>query len=268
MVQFPNCKINIGLNVINKRDDGYHNLETVFYPIELKDAVEIIQSESLSFNASGLQVEGHKDDNLCVKAYYLLKKNFPDLPAVDMYLHKAIPMGAGLGGGSADGAFVLKMLNEKFDLQLPNKNLLEYALQLGSDCPFFIINQPCFAEGRGEILNPVALDLSTYSIVLVNPGIHVSTKEAFAALAPTLPKKNIREIITQPIATWKEELYNDFEKPVFTLYPAIKEVKDRLYSAGALYASMTGSGSTVYGIFEEKPDLKNLFTENYSVFYV
>ena len=263
MVQFPNCKINIGLNVINKRDDGYHNLETVFYSIGLKDAVEIIQSESLSFSSSGLQVEGHKDDNLCVKAYYLLKKDFPDLSAVTMYLHKAIPMGAGLGGGSADGAFVLKMLNEKFNLQLPNKNLLEYALQLGSDCPFFIINQPCFAEGRGEILNPVALDLSAYSIVLVNPGIHVSTKEAFAALAPTLPKKNIREIITQPIATWKEELYNDFEKPVFTLYPAIKEVKDRLYSAGALYASMTGSGSTVYGIFEEKPDLKNLFPENY-----
>jgi 4-diphosphocytidyl-2-C-methyl-D-erythritol kinase len=258
VVLFPNCKINLGLNIIRKRTDGYHDLETVFYPVGLKDALEIIPAEETTFQLSGLPVSGNTADNLCLKAYYLLKKDFPGLPAVSMYLHKAIPMGAGLGGGSADGAFMLSMLNKNFGMNLTEQQLLDYALQLGSDCPFFIINKPCFAEGRGERLSPVEVDLSAYKIALVNPGVHVSTKEAFSGLLPAAPVKSLREIITQPISTWKEELVNDFEKSVFEQFPAIKQVKESLYDAGAIYASMTGSGSTVFGIFkaESKPDLK------------
>lgn len=270
MVQFPNCKINIGLNVVCKRTDGYHNIETVFYPVGLQDALEIIRSENLSFDASGITIKGitnTAENNLCLKAYELLKKDFPDkIPPIQIILYKAIPIGAGLGGGSADGAFLLKMMNEKFGLQISTKQLQEYALQLGSDCPFFIENKPCFAAGRGEIFSPISLDLSSYSIILVNPGIHVSTKEAFAGIVPSIPNKKIGEIISQPIETWKKELKNDFEEPVFSLYPAIQEIKETLYNCGALYASMSGSGSTVFGIFKKKPDVNNLFPKNYTVF--
>ncbi|GEO07922.1 4-(cytidine 5'-diphospho)-2-C-methyl-D-erythritol kinase [Segetibacter aerophilus] len=264
MVLFPNCKINLGLQVIGKRADGYHSLETVFYPVAIKDALEIIPSQDFSFQTTGLPVNGAIDDNLCVKAYHLLKKDFPDLPAVTIHLHKAIPMGAGLGGGSADGAFMLNMLNKHFQLQLSEEKLISYALQLGSDCPFFIINKPCFATGRGENLTRVELDLASYKIVLVNPGIHVSTKEAFARLTPARPLKSVSEIIKQPIPTWKNELVNDFEKTVFDLYPAIKNLKEQLYEKGALYASMTGSGSTVFGIFEQTSNLEFSFPEGYT----
>ena len=253
MVLFPNCKINIGLNVTGKRTDGYHDLETVFYPVAVKDALEVIRSEEFNFHLTGLSVNGTTENNLCVKAYYLLKKDFPDMPAVNIHLHKVIPMGAGLGGGSADGAFMLTMLNKKFQLHLSQEHLISYALQLGSDCPFFIINKPCFATGRGENLSPVHVDLSAYKIVLVNPGIHVSTKEAFSKLGPALPKKSIQQIIQQPMESWKEELRNDFEETVFRLYPEIQSIKEQLYSYGAVYASMTGSGSTLFGIF--KPEM-------------
>jgi len=263
MVTFPNCKINLGLHIVSKRTDGYHDLETVFYPIALKDAAEVIRSEEFNFQLTGLPVYGDAANNLCVKAYSLLKKGFPDLPPVSMYLHKAIPMGAGLGGGSADGAFMLKMLNKKFQLNLSQQQLIEYALQLGSDCPFFIINKPCFATGRGENLTEVNVDLSAYKIVFINPGIHVSTKEAFSTITPTEPKKSIRQIIEQPIEIWKEELINDFEAPVFKLYPAIKEIKEQLYAAGSVYASMTGSGSTVFGIFKRDHPTDLSFPENY-----
>ncbi|WP_018612704.1 4-(cytidine 5'-diphospho)-2-C-methyl-D-erythritol kinase [Segetibacter koreensis] len=265
MVLFPNCKINLGLNITEKRADGYHNLETVFYPVAIKDALEIIPADELSFQLSGLEVNGNKNDNLCLKAYELLKKDFEDLPYVNVYLHKAIPMGAGLGGGSADGAFMLSMLNKKFQLNLSEPQLLKYALQLGSDCPFFIINTPCFATGRGENLVPVNVDLSAYKIVLVNPGIHVSTKEAFSNLSPGMPAKSIQDIIAQPISTWKDELMNDFEKNVFEQFPAIKEIKNILYDAEAIYASMTGSGSTVFGIFESDAELNLTFPANYFV---
>jgi 4-diphosphocytidyl-2-C-methyl-D-erythritol kinase len=265
MVSFPNCKINLGLNIIGKRDDGYHNLDTVFYPIELKDALEIIRADELSFNITGLPIEGSPGNNLCMKAYHLLKKDFPAIPALNIHLHKAIPMGAGLGGGSADGAFMLLLLNKKFNLQLTTHQLLDYALMLGSDCPFFIINKPAFATGRGEYLTPVNLDLSAYKIVLVNPGIHVSTKEAFSMLTISEQLKSIREIIEKPIASWKVELVNDFEKPVFTLYPAIEKIKNDLYEFGALYASMTGTGSTVFGLFEKTIDLSFTFPKHYLV---
>lgn len=250
MVLFPNGKINLGLNVIQKRTDGYHDLETVFYPVNLKDALEVIPSTEMSFQLSGLPVNGNIADNLCLKAYNILKKDFPGLMPVNIHLHKAIPSGAGLGGGSADGAFMLSLLNEKFELDLTKEQLISYALQLGSDSPFFIINKPSLATSRGEKLLPVALDLSAYKIILVNPGIHLSTREAFSNLSPARPEKSIRQIIAQPISTWKDELVNDFETNVFGLFSEIKEIKHNLYDAGAIYASMTGSGSTVYGIFE------------------
>lgn len=263
MVLFPNCKINLGLNIIRRRPDGYHDLETVFYPLALKDALEVIQSTETGFHLSGLAINGNANDNLCLKAYRLLKSDFPDLPPVKIHLHKAILMGAGLGGGSADGAFMLLILNKKFELNLTQEQLIKYALRLGSDCPFFIINKPCFATGRGETLSPVAVDLSAYKIILVNPGIHVSTKEAFSRLIPAIPKKSISQIIIQPVSAWKDELVNDFEMNVFELFPAIKEIKDILYNSGAIYASMTGSGSTVFGIFEANTEVNFSFPKDY-----
>lgn len=263
MVLFPNCKINLGLNVISKRTDGYHDLETVFYPVNLRDVLEVIQANETSFYISGLPVDGNIQDNLCLKAYHLLKKDFTYLPPAAIHLHKAIPLGAGLGGGSSDGAFMLQMINKKFELNLSEEQLLNYALQLGSDCPFFIINKPCFATGRGENLTPVPVDLSCYKILFVNPGVHVSTKEGYSNLFPALPEKRIPEIIKQPISTWKDDLVNDFEKNVFEKFPAIKEIKDRLYDEGAVYSSMTGSGSTVFGFFEKSAEVNLTFAKDY-----
>lgn len=252
MVLFPNCKINIGLNITSKRSDGFHNLETVFYPVQWTDVLEITSSQSAvspAIHLSGLDIQGNPAENICLKAYDLLKKDFPQLPSVDIYLHKTIPSGAGLGGGSADGAFTLKLLNAKFNLGLTEKQLIEYSLHLGSDCPFFIYNKPCFAGGRGEEIQPVSLDLSAYTIMLVNPGIHVNTGWAFSNIRPLQPVKSIRYIIEQPPATWKHEMINDFEAPVFAKYPEIAVIKQKMYEQGAVYASMSGSGSTVYGIF-------------------
>ncbi len=269
MLLFPNCKINLGLHISNKREDGFHNLETVFYPVVLRDALEIIPSHNtekkIEYSATGIQVDGNEIDNNCIKAYHLLKKDFPGLSPIKMHLHKAIPMGAGLGGGSADGAFTLLLLNNKFKLNLSTPALLNYAAQLGSDCPFFIINSPCYATGRGEILKTIGLDLSSYKIVLVNPGLHINTAWAFAQLALALPPQSIAVTIEQPITTWKTDLQNDFEMPVFEKYPSIKNIKEKLYAAGALYAAMSGSGSTVYGIFEKGITTPQFAGENYFV---
>ena len=261
MIAFPNGKINIGLQVLEKRSDGFHNLQTIFYPLFIKEAVEIITNSTNSdviFTASGISIDGNIDNNLCLKAYQLLKQDFPQLPAVQIHLHKAIPMGAGLGGGSADAAFTLQLLNKKYDLGLNDCQLHNYALSLGSDCPFFIINQPCYATGRGEILEPINLDLSNYRMLLVNPGIHINTGMAFSLLKNKSTPIPLLEAIEQPIATWKENIFNDFEKPVFNVYPEINELKSNLYTAGALYASMSGSGSSVYGIFKKsEPPMLN-----------
>jgi 4-diphosphocytidyl-2-C-methyl-D-erythritol kinase len=269
MVIFPNSKINLGLNVVEKRSDGYHDIETVFFPVHLRDALEVIKKEKLEFSTSGFSIEGEPDKNLCIKAYDLLKKDFSQLPAVQMHLHKAIPMGAGVGGGSADGAFTLKLLNKKFELNLSEKQLINYSLQLGSDCPFFILNKPCFASGRGEILEQIELDLFEFKIVIVHPTIHISTAWAFSQLAGRLQRpdnyKRIKEVIQQPISTWKTELVNDFEKPVFEKFPEIKNIKDKLYDAGANYASMSGSGSAVYGIFKKNTIVSLSFPKNYFV---
>ena len=258
MLVFPNCKINLGLRILNKREDGYHNIETVFYPVPLKDVLEIIPFTDLTpinFSSSGLVINGETENNLCIKAYQLLRTDFPQIPAVKMHLHKAIPMGAGLGGGSADAAFTLQLINRQFNLNLSTTQLINYALQLGSDCAFFILNTPCAGTGRGEILVQIAVDLSGHQLILVNPGIHVNTGQAFAALTLNPENRNLpslKDIIKQPIFTWQNHLKNDFEEPVFKLYPAIKEIKESLYKMGAVYASMSGSGSTVYGIFKKQ----------------
>ena len=266
MIVFPNCKINLGLQILNKREDGYHNLETIFYPVQLCDALEVVRSASqqpssaISFQSTGLPIDIAAQNNLCIKAYELLKKDFLSLPPVQMHLHKTIPMGAGLGGGSSDAAFTLKLLNEKFKLGISQTQLIKYALQLGSDCPFFIINKPCYATGRGEILEPVDLDLSAYKFAIVNPGIHINTSWAFAQLnidGSGRPKRiDSKRIIQQPISTWKDELKNDFEEPVFKEFTEIENIKQMLYKAGAVYASMTGSGSSVFGIFNKDQKLE------------
>jgi 4-diphosphocytidyl-2-C-methyl-D-erythritol kinase len=268
MLSFPNCKINLGLNIAGKRADGYHNIVTVFYPIQINDVLEIIPADEFKFSISGLAVEGNTNDNLCVKAYSLLKKDFEQLLPVNFFLHKAIPTGAGLGGGSADGAFSLMLLNEKFRLDLSEAQLINYASQLGSDCPFFIINKPCFASGRGEVLEPAQIDLSKYSFLLVHPNIHINTAWAFSQLNISDKNSSIKEITTQPISSWKDKLINDFEEPVFNKYPELKMIKEKLYNAGALYASMSGSGSSFFGIFEKNNIPSISFEKNFSVFII
>jgi len=257
VVTFPNAKINLGLQILRKRPDGYHDISSLFLPIPLCDVLEVIESKELSFTSSGLPIPGNADDNLCLKAYHSLKADF-DLPPVSIHLHKVIPMGAGLGGGSADGAFVLSMLNEKFGFQLTPRQLESYAAQLGSDCPFFIRNQAAIASGRGTELTPHAINLKGHYLVLVFPGIHIGTREAYAGVKPHAGQPNIADVLAAPINRWKDELKNDFEPSVFPGHPLLPSLKDLLYQTGAGYASMTGSGSTIYGIFETQPVLSAL----------
>jgi 4-diphosphocytidyl-2-C-methyl-D-erythritol kinase len=254
MICFPSCKINLGLRITQKRADGFHALETVFFPISIKDALEIIiepdiNAAPITFTSSGLTINGEPSDNLCFKAYGLLKKDYPTIPNIKMHLHKQIPMGAGLGGGSSDGAFTLVALNQLFNLQIQGDKLMQYALTLGSDCPFFILNSAAYATGRGEILKPISVNLDGYTIVIVNPGIAISTKLAFSLITPKIPDTNLAAIIQQPVSTWKDVLINDFEAPIFNSFPELANIKETLYQKGAVYASMTGTGSTVYGIF-------------------
>ncbi len=271
MIIFPNCKINLGLHVLGKRSDGFHDIATVFYPMPLRDILEIIPLEKaknysfsvpdIVYTSSGLQVFGDVANNLCVKAYQLLKTDFPQLPPIHLHLHKAIPMGAGLGGGSADGAFCLCLLNDQFRLGITQDQLIDYALQLGSDCPFFILNKACFATGRGEVLTPVHLNLDAHSFLIVNPNIHVNTGWAFEQLARNeneMMHVDLQSLMMQPISTWKYALTNDFESSVTQAYPTIEAIKQNMYDHGAIYACMTGTGSTVFGIFEKqnKPSIQ------------
>ena len=260
MIAFPNCKINIGLNIINKRDDGFHNLESVFYPVSLCDILEITENknnEPTQIINTGLVVDCPMEKNLCFKAYQLLKKDF-DLPEVTIHLHKIIPFGAGLGGGSSDAAFSITLLNSLFSLNLSNEKMREYAAILGSDCAFFIENKAAIATGRGEILKPIELNLLEYSIILVKPQINISTAEAFSGLKPETPNYSLQLSINQHITEWKNALQNDFEKHLFLKYPILSEIKSVLYQQGALYAAMSGSGSTIYGIFEKGTNFKHL----------
>jgi 4-diphosphocytidyl-2-C-methyl-D-erythritol kinase len=255
MIVYPNAKINIGLNVVERRPDGYHNLETVFYPINLQDALEIksieneVPSNGYILKVSGTILDGSPDDNLVVKAYKLLKKDF-NIPPVNIYLYKHIPTGAGLGGGSADAAYALKLLNEKFRLGLTADLLESYASEIGADCAFFIKNKPVFATGIGNIFSDIELNLSGKTLVLIKPDIFVSTRDAYSNISPSKPLCSLKELLSQPINTWKNSVFNDFEKSVFPKYPEIAAIKDKLYDMGAVYASMSGSGSSVYGIFE------------------
>lgn len=260
MVTFPNCKINLGLNILKKREDGYHDIETVFYPIPVYDVLEIISNkDKTQFTHSGIDT-GEDENNLCLKAYRLVKNDFPQVPEISIHLHKVIPMGAGLGGGSSDASFTLSLLNTKYNLEIHPSQLFDYALQLGSDCPFFLSGKPSFATGRGEKLTTIKIDLSAYKMVIVNPGIHINTKEVFQKVKPEIPPKRINEIIYQDVSTWKSELENDFEKIVFPMHPLLKKIKETLYGEGAEYASMSGTGSTLYGIFK-KEVIINSFTD-------
>lgn len=271
MVVFPNCKINLGLNIILKREDGYHDLETVFYPIAINDTVEIITntdkilSEQIQYSTSGISVTGDINSNLCVKAYYLLKSKFSQIPSIKMHLHKNIPIGAGLGGGSADGAFTLQLLNNKYQLGLSQLELINYALELGSDCPFFMLNKACIGKGRGEILTEIALNLSNYQFLMVNPNIHISTAWAFSKIIPAVPNSPIEKIIQEPVIKWKDHLINDFQKPVVDKHPEIGLIIDLLYSSGAIYASLSGSGSTVFGIFKKATVVIPKFSKSYYI---
>ena len=252
MVLFPNAKINIGLNITEKRADGFHNIESIFYPIlDLYDVLEIVKNDELKFTSTGIEIPGNEKDNLCLKAYHLLKQDF-DISPVHIYLLKIIPIGAGLGGGSADAAFTLKGLNNLFELNLSDNDLIEYARKLGSDCAFFIQNKPVYAFNKGDEFEAIDLDLSTYEIKVEYPDIHIGTAEAYAGVSPKHSTKNIKELIITPIEIWKNEVKNDFEESIFSNHPAIKDLKEKMYNYGAVYASMTGSGSAVYGVFEKK----------------
>lgn len=252
MINFPNAKINLGLQITEKRTDCYHNIDSCFYPIPLEDILEVIPSKVDEFNFHGLSIAGKSTDNLIWKAYQLLKQEF-QLPPINISLYKNIPMGAGMGGGSADGAFMLKLLNDKFELGLSKDLLKDYALQLGSDCPFFIDNSPAYVTGRGEALAPIKVNLKGYYLGLILPGIHISTQEAYAQIVPNKERETVKSIIEHaPLADWQAKLENDFETSVFKKHPTLKEQKDKLYKVGAVYASMSGSGSTLYGIFDKK----------------
>ncbi len=254
MITFPNAKINLGLNIVEKRPDGYHNLETIFYPINLQDALEVTRRENndkeYTLHISGSSLEGEPEDNLVVKAYKLLKKDYPGLLPVDIHMYKHIPAGAGLGGGSSDAACMIKLLNDKFSLGLSTERMEEYAVKLGADCSFFIRNKPVFATGIGNLFEPVELSLKGYHIILIKPDIFVSTRDAFAEIKPVRPAVSLKEIVKQPMETWKHSMKNDFEDSVFKKFPEIAAIKDELYDLGAVYAAMSGSGSSVYGIFK------------------
>ncbi|MDR0420015.1 MAG: 4-(cytidine 5'-diphospho)-2-C-methyl-D-erythritol kinase [Prevotellaceae bacterium] len=258
MVVFPNAKINLGLNVTEKRSDGFHNIETVFYPIKLCDILEIVKSQnkvSTLFN-SGIIINDNIHNNLCMKALNLIKKDFY-LPEVDVFLHKVIPFGAGLGGGSADAANVLIVLNKMFNLNINSDKLMQYAAELGSDCAFFIKNKPQLASGRGEIMHDIDVDLKGYYFVLIKPNVFVGTAQAYADIKPEQPKIRIAEIMSKPVNEWKYFLKNDFETTVFEQFPVIKTIKETLYQRGAVYSAMSGSGSSVYGIFDKKTDVSD-----------
>ena len=263
MVTFPNAKINIGLSITEKRPDGFHNLESCFYPVDWCDVLEILPAKKLSFRSTGIPIPGNSETNLCLKAYHLIKQDF-NISPVMIHLHKIVPIGAGLGGGSADCAFTIKTLNDIFELHLTIEQMENYARKLGSDCAFFIQNRPKYCVGKGDEFSEITLDLSSKSIVLVNPNIHISTAEAYSGIKPMKSEINLREILQNPVNQWINVVKNDFENHLLSKYPTISIIKEQLYSQGAAYASMTGSGSTVFGIFDNEIELKEAFAE-YSV---
>lgn len=258
MVTFPSCKINLGLHILSRRPDGYHNIETCFYPVPWTDILELIPAAKFSFTSTGIAIAGDAEQNLCVKAYRLLQRDF-NFGEANVHLHKIIPAGAGLGGGSSDAASTLGLINQVFQLNLSLEKLKVYAAQLGSDCAFFIENRPMIGSGRGEVLQEIDVNLRGKFLVLVKPDIHVSTADAYAMVRPAQPEMDLRTVLNSGIQGWRHRLKNDFEQSVFQKFPEIASIKETLYNAGALYASMSGSGSSVFGIFEEQIDLKHQF---------
>ena len=272
MINFPNAKINLGLNVVEKRPDGYHNLQTVFYPVPIHDALEVFPMDDTfpsehgcDLKVTNIKIEGDEQRNLVVRAYQMLKQDFPTLPRIHTHLWKGIPTQAGMGGGSSDCAFMIRLLNEQFCLGMSNEQMIGYAAKLGADCAFFILNSPCYAEGIGERLQPISLSLKGWHIAVVRPDIPVPTKEAFALIHPHYPAKNCRDVVMQPVETWREELVNDFEESVFAQHPELADIKRRLYNMGATYAAMSGSGSALFGLFSEAPlQLKEEFADMFT----
>lgn len=267
MICFPNAKINLGLNIVSKRADGYHNLETVFYPIAIKDALEIIVKKDQpddTFTEAGIKVDASPENNLVMKALKLMQ-DYYDFPKVEVHLLKKIPFGAGIGGGSADASFMLRLINDTFKLNISEPELAALAVQLGADCPFFVYNKPMFASGIGEIFEDVGLTLQDYHFVLIKPDIHIPTRDAFAEIKPVQPQLSLKDIVKLPLREWKDLMINDFEKSIFPKYPVIKEIKEQLYDMGAIYASMSGSGSSVFGIFKEEVKIPENIYPDYFV---
>ena len=255
MICFPNAKINLGLFITEKLPNGYHALETCFYPVPIHDALEAVEAKKTSFHIAGSSIPGDPNQNLILKAYRLLKKDY-QLPELEIHLLKNIPMGAGLGGGSSDAAFMLRLLSETYQLFLDDIILEDYAAQIGSDCPFFIANEPAIGTGTGTDLEPIELSLKGLWLALIHPGIHISTKEAYAGVSPKESGINIRELIQSlDFKLWEKELKNNFEASIFPQHPQLKLIKDNLYESGAVYSAMSGSGSAMFGLFNEKPEL-------------
>ncbi|MBN2663870.1 MAG: 4-(cytidine 5'-diphospho)-2-C-methyl-D-erythritol kinase, partial [Bacteroidales bacterium] len=249
MVVFPNAKINLGLNILQKRPDNFHDIQTIFYPVMIKDVLEVVENEKFEFINTGLKIDAPAEKNLVVKAYFLLKKDF-NLPEVKIHLHKIIPFGAGLGGGSADAAFMIKLLNEMFNLSLSDKKMMNYAKFLGSDCAFFILNQPALGSQKGDVLEKIELDLSDYKIIVIKPYVQLNTAKVYSYITPNKNVEDLRILINKPIETWKKTIKNDFEKVVFSRHHEIADIKNLMYKNGALFSSMSGSGSSVFGIFK------------------
>ena len=268
MLTRPIAKINLGLNVVEKRPDGYHNLETVFYPVQIEDALEVYPMDpefpseyDCDLKVTNITIDGDEQRNLVVRAYNLLKADFPTLPRIHAHLYKGIPTQAGMGGGSSDCGFMITLLNDMFKLGLTQQQMIDYAARLGADCAFFIFNRPCYAEGIGEKLQPIDLDLKGWYLSLVRPDIPVSTREAFALIKPHHPEVNCREVVKQPVESWRDALVNDFESSVFAVHPELGAVKDRLYDLGATYAAMSGSGSTLFALSRQPLNLDEFNSE-------
>jgi 4-diphosphocytidyl-2-C-methyl-D-erythritol kinase len=260
MMSFPPCKINLGLNILSKRSDGYHNIETCFYPVPWTDVLEIIEAKTLSFTSTGLSIPGKAGENLCLNAYHRLWQSY-EIPPVAIHLHKSIPTGAGLGGGSSDAAHTIRQLNLLFKLGLSLSQEINHAVQIGSDCAFFIQDKPMIGTGRGEILAPVSINLKGKYLVIVNPGINISTADAYRGVKPQPTHGSLSKLLSAPLSMWRGALINDFEAHVFREFPAIGEIKEKLYRDGALFASMSGSGSSVFGIFDQPVDARSHFRD-------
>ena len=268
MLVFPNAKLNLGLYVTQRRPDGFHTLESVFVPLPWTDALEMLPvdgDQPTSLTLTGRPIPGHPATNLCVRAYELLQADFSQLPPVQLYLHKIVPIGAGLGGGSADAAFALRAANDLFGLSLSVEALESYARQLGSDCAFFIQNKPVLATARGDVFEAIDLSLAGTGCVVVYPNLHISTAEAYARISPRPPQHPLRQALAQPMRTWRNTVSNDFETALTPSYPVLAEIKQQLYEAGATYVSLSGSGSAVYGLWETGETRASRWPAEYTV---